>query len=175
VARLKTNGQTRWFTGSGGPLVLMPEDLVETWTGVESSSNGPASDYDRACEIGKPVANLDVGPGRAIVLGDDRLATAVWPQASGALFVRWQRAESEEAILEHVAHGSLDIDGEPVATIEAHPGPLLLFDAACPGYDVDEDRLLIDVHPGVYQASALRFEPDSNTTLILMQLKRGSS
>ena len=68
-----------------------------------------------------------------------------------------------------------ELDGEPVATIEAHPGPLLLFDAACPGYDLDEDRLVVDVHPGAYQASVLRFEPDSTTTLILMQLKRGNS
>ena len=172
MARLTTSGQIRWFSGSGGPLILIPEDLLEAWTGVESSRSGPASDYDRACELGQPVANIGVGSGRAIVLGDDRLATAVWPQASGALFVRWQRAVSEEAILEHVAHGSFDIEGEPVATIEAHPGPLLLFDAACPGYEVEEDRLVVKIHPGVYEASTLRLEPDPNTSLLLMQLKR---
>jgi hypothetical protein len=175
----------RWITGCGGPLILLPEQLVESWSGldppvggrvVESEGrwdpSGPATDYDRACDVDEAIANIDVGEGRGVVIGGEPAATAFLPTPTGGLLVRWVRAESEQEILHHLEGRSFETESDAVAMIEAHPGPLALFDAACPGGEIEDDKLVVDLHPGQYIVTAIGFEPDEQTSLMLVQLER---
>ena len=94
------------------------------------------------------------------------------PQEAGVLLVRWVQAPSEREILGHLESLRLDDEPGPAATIEARPGPLLLFDSACPGYEVEDDKLVIDLHPGQYLAYLTECNPDEETSLILIRLTR---
>ena len=175
----------KWITGCGGPLLLLAAEWIEAWEGVDPPSGGrvvrladadkrlipeaPASDYDRACEIEEPLANLEVGNGRGIVIGGEPDPVCHWQRDGRHFLVRWVRAESEGAILEHLAGADLE-KSEPMSWIEASPGPLVLFDAAVPGGEIEEDCVQIDVHPGLYVASVSRLEPDEEIELVLIEL-----
>lgn len=173
-----------WISGSGGPLILLPEELLSHWSGIDAPEGrvvesegrwdpaGPATDYDRACDVDTPIAGIDVGAGSGIILGGEPAATTFLPRPNGGLLLRWVRADSEADVLRRIRGRSFEADGDDVAMIEVRPGPLLLFDAACPGYEVESDRLVIDLHPGRYLASAVDFEPDESTQLIVITLER---
>ena len=176
--------ELRWISSSGGPLLLLPQDLIECWSGIDTpydgrkataraqwSPEGPATDYDRACDIDQALANIDVGDGRGIVLGGT-YATAVWPAESGCVLVRWVEAENEAQILPHLANLPQDEGDGDIALIDVRPGPLVLFDAACPGPEVEDDKLEIRLHPGQYMASTIEMEPGDDTSLVLVPLRR---
>jgi hypothetical protein len=72
-----------WVTCDGGPLLLIPEPLLTFWEGssppsggrvvaatFRSNPDGPATDYDRACDV-SGLGVIPVGPGHALVLNDD--------------------------------------------------------------------------------------------------------
>lgn len=175
----------QWFTGSGGPLLLLPEDLLDGWSGIDPPIDGrvvqverrwdpdhPATDYDRACEVDTAIANLPVGSGRGIVLAGEPQSTAVVPRPWGVVLVRCDATPSEDVVLRWVeALESGEATGTP-ATIEAHPGPLWLFDAACPGPEVEQDRLVLDVHPGRYLADSHEIVTDGEDRAVLIRLER---
>ena len=175
----------RWISGSGGPLILLPEELLEHWGGLDAPESGrvvqakvrwdpdgPVTDYDRACDVEAPLAGIDVGAGSGIILGGEPAATTFLARPNGGLLVRWIRAESEGEVARHVEGRTFEPAGDDVALIEVRPGPLILFDAACPGYEVDADHIVIDLHPGRYMASAAKFDPDESTELVLITLER---
>ncbi len=182
----KVMTKTEWFTGSGGPLVLLPENLVERWSGIDAPLDGrvvkaagrwvaeaPATDYDFACDIEDAFALVDLGDGPGIVLGRGPFPTTFVRDDDGGVFVRWVQATTEEEILGRLDAARQAIVGpdDPVL-IHAHPGPLVLFDAACPGPEVEEDRVVLDVHPGSYAISAAEYKPDPEFELILVRLAR---
>jgi hypothetical protein len=39
-----------WLESTGGPLILLEEDLVPSWRGYLSVSDSGVTDYERACE-----------------------------------------------------------------------------------------------------------------------------
>lgn len=75
-----------------------------------------------------------VGQSQALILGDDPASTSFLPEHG--LFVRWCAAESEEELL-----GSLDAALADAAWGPEHlwdvPGPVILFDSAWPGDEVE--------------------------------------
>jgi hypothetical protein len=180
------SGETlSWFSSSGGPLILLPEQLLRHWSGVDPPCDGrvvrvrrrwdptgPATDYDRACDVEESIANIDVGTGRGIIITGEPAATTFLPRERGGLIVRWVQGESERELLRHLENRAFETESDRSATIEAHPGPLVLFDAACPGCEIEEDRLVVDVHPGQYVATAILVEPDERTSLVVIRLER---
>jgi hypothetical protein len=176
----------QWFSGSGGPLVLLPEELLESWEGVDNPKGGrnvdtktsstpgaPCTDFDRACDIEEPMANLDVGAGRGVVLTGDPLPTTFLRLRTGGLLIRCEDGELSESQVAELREWTFESDSVSVALIEARPGPILLFDAACPGYEVEEqDRLILDLHPGQYMASFLSVTTESSLTLDVVYLER---
>ena len=119
-----------------------------------------------------PIAGIDVGAGSGIVLGGEPAATTFQARSNGGLLLRWVQADSEADVLRHVEGRSFEPEGDDVAMIELRPGPLVLFDAACPGHEVDADRLVIELHPGRYLAGAIEFGPDESTELVVITLER---
>jgi hypothetical protein len=67
-----------WVCSAGGPLIVVPAEIAHHWRGVEGwfpsedvrqMSDEFASDYARACGIDDYLGMLEVGPGRALILG----------------------------------------------------------------------------------------------------------
>jgi hypothetical protein len=175
----------QWISSSGGPLVVLPESLLEHWSGVDPPADGrridakarwdparPATDYDRACDVEDPIAALELGAESALVIGGEPPMTAFVPRPDGGLLVGWIDGGSEQELLRYLEGREFESDTDAVAMIDVRPGPLLVFDAACPGVEVEEDRLVLDLHPGRYMASATPSEPGATVSLSVIRLQR---
>jgi hypothetical protein len=135
-----------------------------------NDQTGPATDYDRACDIEALIGLLQVGNVEALVLGDEPLATAWLPYRArpGGVVVRWRYAEDKESVSSRQAE-MLALEGaEPVVTLRVRSSPLLMFDSAVAGSDLDvTEALLIELQPGTYRVSSAEFNPDESTSLLL--------
>src|SRR3954447_25257107 len=72
-----------WFANDGGPLLVLPVELLPYWEGADEPADGhiiqtplddqlgelAGTDYARACASGSVIAMIAVGPGHGIVLG----------------------------------------------------------------------------------------------------------
>jgi hypothetical protein len=138
------------------------------------------SDYDRACGIDGYLGTLDLGPGRALVLGDEPMQTAFIPRPTGGVLVRWMYAENEDSIRRAV-------EVVPESLWEATPhrmgiGPegILVFDSAYPGDALPTpsgdgaitNSIHIEIPAGTYRVDTADYEPDDSTRLILHRLRR---
>lgn len=167
-----SKAELTWITSAGGPLILLEEHLLSHWHGIKTD------DYDRACGIDDYLGLLDVGPGRALVLGEEPMPTA-WQPLSGpaegmpaeGMFVRWQWADDDESVVEAIADLS-KAPWEPTGIVfDVTDGSLLLFDATCPGKDPDCNstgcKLNIVLKEKQYLLETAHYTPDENTALIL--------
>ena len=92
-------GRFAWLTSDGGPLLLLARAYLRYWGGIDPPTGGrtiearfrwsgtaatPATDYDRACDVDDELGLLAVGPGHALVLGDEPLATSGGPPVGPA-------------------------------------------------------------------------------------------
>ena len=148
-----------WIDSNGGPLLLLPLDLLGNWGGIEPpkrrvvkaefrwNPDGPATDYDRACDVKGYLGNIDVGAGHALVLGDEPMPTTFLPAPTGGVLVRWVHAETEKELLTAIQALESFPNAEDTGFLQWPEGPLVLFDSACPGTKVGADRLLVDLPP----------------------------
>jgi hypothetical protein len=138
----------------GGPLILLPENLLHLWEGCFPPSGGrkveasfrwahpaaPATDYDRACDVRGYWGIVPVGNGCGLVLGGEPLLTYVAPAPDGAVLVRWRYAESK-ARLGEALETALDLpDSAADEVFRIFSSPLCLFDAAEAGNAVSDKR-----------------------------------
>lgn len=190
-----------WMSSNGGPLLLVPGELLLSWGGVCPPTDGqhieatfrwdgpdsPACDYDRACDfVDSHLALLEIGAGQGLVLGGDPMSTAWWPMTSsdspangGGILIRWFYADSEADVIEavqRIPEAAWIDDGLALVVEQA---PLYLMDAASPGgelgeFDVlgiHEDHLKIHLSAGRYAIATAVVEPDAHTSLALHRLK----
>ena len=159
-----------WINSAGGPLVLLQESLLSHWSGDDDS------DYDRACRIDDHLGLISVGPGEALVLGDEPFQTS-WlqlPEVPGGTIVRWEYAPSKAAVLRSLSEVQGIVWSETNLVLNITSQKLMLFDAACPGSHPDCMEtgclLVINLEPGEYSIKTGRFQPDKETSLILHRL-----
>ncbi|MFF2146717.1 Imm21 family immunity protein [Kitasatospora sp. NPDC058190] len=162
-------GAVTWVESLGGPLIVVPEVVLETWSG--SAGNGDAvDDYDRACAVEGHIGLVRVGSAEGLVLGDEPASTAYLP--ARGVFVRWSAAESEEAMLGRVDAAMRAASWEPELTWQV-PGPVVLFDSAWAGEECrQQDHVRVDLDAGAYAVRAAYVEPDPQTWLTLVELRR---
>jgi len=183
-------GTLKWIESAGGPLILLPEELLPSWQGINPPSDGraiearfrwdpgrPATDYDRAVDVEALIGVIAVGTGEGLVLWGEPLRTSWWPYPQHpdeiGLLIRWVCAESENNALQALSIAPMSAFGKPDVSFFAGSGNLLLFDAATPG-----DRLLVNenehlkilLHPGRY-ASRTAQQDHGTTRLILHRLQ----
>jgi len=188
------NDVLKWITSAGGPLVLLDEELATYWTGAgdddssslcdgETDTNGrkenaskAPTDYERACSVTDYVGLLAVGPGQCVILGEEPMPTAWWPELdSGAgIIIRWRWAQDEQSALAAVRNSLRGNWSEGGPLFRVLSGSLVLFDSACPGVDIDCTRsgclLTIALGKGHYEIRTLFCEPDDQTAMILHRL-----
>ncbi|MFF0413463.1 Imm21 family immunity protein [Kitasatospora sp. NPDC004745] len=153
----------------GGPLIVVPEVVLEAWSG-SAGNDDVVDDYDRACAVEGYIGLLQVGSAEGLVLGDEPASTAYLP-AQG-VFVRWSAAESEEAMLASVDAAMRAASWESALTWQV-PGPVVLFDSAWTGEESrQQDHVRVDLEAGPYAVRAAYAEPDLQTGLTLVALRR---
>ncbi len=159
------------FANDGGPLIVLPRDLLGYWQGsegVSSRDNFPfGPDYTRACEAAHPVDLLKVGPGFGLVIGSrDHVCTANWvrlPEWHGAILVGWSYGDegSEDKVV-HFLRSDASAWRRLRSRIEISNRDLVLLHAACAGqtvrvldsfgegYAVIGDGVPFRIEPGSY-------------------------
>jgi len=177
-----------WVCSAGGPLIVAPAEIAPQWRGVQgwSPSEGrwglageSVSDYARACGTDDYLGTLQVGHGKALILGDEPMQTAFIPNSEGGILVRWMYAESEGGVRR--ALGAFPESAwEPTPhRIEVAREGLLVFDSACPGDalpppsgdGVPASWIRIELPTGTYTVDTADYEPDGSTRLILHRLR----
>ena len=83
-----------WTNSTGGPLILAETGIARHWRGTlgnsDSLSDGKMTDYDRACQKTEYLQTICCAEGKALVLGDEPLQSAVTVGKFGEpLVVRW--------------------------------------------------------------------------------------
>ena len=162
-----SKAELTWIESAGGPLILLEEPLLSHWHGIDTD------DYDRSCGIDDYLGLLDVGSGRALVLGEEPMATA-WQLLSGpaeGVLVRWQFADDEASVVEALADLS-KVSWEATGIVfDVADSSLVLFDAACPGKDPDCNstgcKLNILLNEKQYLIETAHYTPNENTALFL--------
>ena len=181
-----------WVNSEGGPVILMEKPLLRYWNGcfstsklfgsvsglpgdedsqkVQSDNGGNLTDYDRACEVDDYLGLIGVGPGLALVLGDEPMQTAWRPLLeSGAMLIRWHWANDEDSVVKALSDLSNAIWQSSDLILPVSGDPLILFDSASPGSDI-EKSLEIDLPKRQYSIDTAHYQPNKETSLFLHRL-----
>jgi hypothetical protein len=179
--------ELNWVESAGGPLLVVPEDLVAFWEGIRQppsfrvveaefrwTEGGTATDYDRACDIQDYVGVIPVGPGQAIVLADEPLPTT-WisgPDNPAGYIVRWVHAPDDESVLRALQELPIGAPWFPGPEFRHDGGRLVVFDSAAPGDDQAVSRLVLELPGGDYELETLRYQPDEDVRLLIHRLRK---
>jgi hypothetical protein len=91
---------------------------------------GPATDYDRACDCHGWLGVIPVGKGQALVLGGDDTMAAYYHWNRRHFLLRWHYAPSETKLLDHF-HDVCDSLPVESGELFGHPGgKIFLMEAA---------------------------------------------
>ncbi|MEV7282411.1 IS5 family transposase [Streptomyces sp. NPDC093111] len=175
-----SNGLIREYLRRRGIRHTIPEKTDSQAAHLRQGARGgrpPGFDEDRYKKrntveraINRLKQSRAVGQSQALVLGDDPASTSFLPERG--LFVRWCAAESEEELLGSVDAALANAAWEPEQLWDV-PGPVVLFDSAWPGDESEpEHHLRVDLEPGRYSVRATYVEPNPETWLNLVQLRR---
>ncbi len=181
----------KWIDSEGGPLILLPQNLLDYWLGIIPPSddrqirttfqwdpNGLATDYDRACDVQGYVEPLEVAFGHALVLGNEPFSTTWWPISNdtGGILVRWVEANDVLEVTRALEALPISLFPKPKISIQFSDQTLYLFDSATPGTEVpDNIHLKITLNEGVYSVSTFEYKPSNTVWLILHRLHLASS
>ena len=171
-----------WVETLGGPHVLLPEESLAYWRGIEGwrdhADPTDNSDYARACRIDSWLGVLRCGPGDALVLSGD-VGPVAWYQSedrNSGLLIQWLAADDEEDIILAINGPRLtkvlaSTNAECVKFVTGRSGVLRLFDAAEPGDEICLENTRLSVRPGIYFVRAGYLETD-NLRIVVRQLCR---
>jgi hypothetical protein len=169
--------QRKWVDTTGGPHLLLPEELLHSWRGIEGWFNHEdprdQSDYARACRVMGWLGRIACGRGEGVVLSDESGLVTWFPgvDRDRGMLVQWLAAPNEEAIASAI--GSREVadllvgSAEDEVSFSTGPsGRLRLFDSSCSGDRLENDNLAIEVSPGPYRARAFVFDSGSVVVVI---------
>jgi len=168
-----------WISTHGGPLILLEKSLLPFWkgnadtTGIDGAlERGELTDYDRACAIEDYLGTIPVGSGTALVLGDEPMQTSWFPLTRDTgILVRWEWAADETSVLKTLREVPEESWQPTGVTVEAKSEPLVLFDSAYLGDEI-ETSLSISLPSQLYSVDTAHWQPDDETSLILHRLQR---
>ena len=158
---------SEWIQSNGGPLLLLPTELLGDWGGAATS------DYERACKIYDEIAGLGVGNGTGLVLGDEPHQTSWASESDGGLLVRWVYADDE-------AHVWVAVDGLQESDFETSRGPSLvvgasgrcmLLDSADAGDNLQSEHLEVSLAPGTYSLQTANLAPNETTRALVHRVR----
>jgi hypothetical protein len=156
-----------WIQSNGGPLLLLPSELLHHWRGTA------ASDYERACMVQEEIAALDVGNGVGLVLGDEPHQTSWAAADEGGFLVRWVYADDEGdvwAAIDSIQESSFEPTSVTTFVVGAS-GRCVLLDSADPGDDLRGEHLALLLAPGAYSVGTATLAPNEKTRVLVHRLR----
>ncbi len=181
--RFRGKPQRIWVATGGGPLLFASRESLHLWEGSCTPSRGrtvsarfrwrnphdPATDYDRACDVGD-IGVIEVGGQHALVLGDDPNSTTWIAQQEGGCFVRWVGAETESDIFDSLA--AIEQDWQPTKIIfQCNCPEYVLFDSASRGTGLPKNHLKIPLATGPYSVErAIHDDAGRDLCVVLYRL-----
>lgn len=169
--------QLKWVTSGGGPFVLMAVDAAREWLGVSGKSCNSIgegkNDYEIACSI-RDYAGLIKAGLHDILVVDDLPNDITWISRTSieGLIVKWIGAYSDEEILDSLTHLDFSCFELLPFSFNVSSPELVLFDSAYRLSQTGDNRLGVQLEPGVYQVSFLNYDPNDRVSLNLLRLKR---
>lgn len=174
-----------WVSCDGGPLLLVEEKYLTDWEGSNAPPNGRvveanfrwglevATDYDRACDVKDWLGLMDVGEGKAIVLGEDETATMWLPllEKQEGMLVRWIYADSDEVIINTAKSLSNELGTEEGFEFAVGDSDLVLFAACEAGSNKIYPRLKFSFLSGTYKIFTSEYK-DERTSMICHHFKK---
>lgn len=156
----------RWIDTNGGPHLLLAEEQLGDWRGVEGyRDRADLSDYARACRITSWIGTITCGTGVALVLSGDVGPIAWIPNAAGhgGFLVQWIGVDDEQQIetalrSEELAKLLLSPEAETVEFDAGTTGMMRLFDSTDPGDNMRGDSQVLSLRPGRYRMRAVYHE-----------------
>jgi hypothetical protein len=132
-----------WIPTTGGPHLVVPERYAASWDGCDAprrgrivranfryDPDGPATDYDRACDVPGRLGVIRVGRGQGIVLAGDVTPAAYYPWDGGHYLLRRRYAPSEAELLAQVRRAAGSLPSEEVVVFRHPGGNLVLMDSS---------------------------------------------
>lgn len=162
-----------WVYSLGGPLILIPQSACQYWNGIGRNYPEDKGDYGRACAVDDFIGLIDVGPARALVLGDDPARTTYLPD-HGLLLREIAGDYDDDEVREAAVRLLPDVSWRSRLSWEITE-PLVLFDSV---YDyahviaAGEEQIHVDLAPGRYIVEAGYLEIPDTAYLILVRLTR---
>lgn len=162
----KQSKSYQWIGKQGnGPLIVIPESKLESWTGREGD------DLERARSSDDYLSFVEVAGGDALVLGDEPFETT-WlptPSSGGGMLVRRLWSKSASDALDAARTIDADMWSFEDGVLEIPSGRLVLFDAARPGHS-PRTSIMIELEPGRYAIATGDAEPDEETCVMVHRL-----
>lgn len=182
------SNKRRWINTSGGPHVLLAQELVPHWRGIDGwfDHRDPTdlSDYARACRVQCWMSSIACHTGSAFVMSGEAGPIAWLPSKTSSaariqsgMFIQWIGIENELEIdivlqsprLEDLLASS---ESERAEFMTGPTGRMLLFDAADPGSGPGE-YAFVDLLPGSYTARATYLETQT-VMMVVREVRRSS-
>lgn len=174
-----------WISCDGGPLMLIEEKYLTSWEGSNAPSNSRiveanfrwglevATDYDRACDIEDYIGLINVGEGKAIVLGGDEMATTWFPliENQEGILIRWFYGNSESDVIKVAESLSNKLGKDENFEFTVEDSNLVLFAATESGNDKIYPRLKFNLSSGTYKISMIEHE-DEQTSIICHRFRK---
>jgi hypothetical protein len=167
------SAEYKWIDTSGGPHLLLAEELLPFWRGIEGWRDhrdpSDASDYARACRVSSWLGAIPCHTGEALVLSGDHGRIAWIPnthQDGGGILVQWLGVNDEASIADVLAGKEVAnvLDGPSAEEVEfstSASGVLRLFDSAERGDKLKSASEIVRLLPGRYRVRAGYFETRS--------------
>lgn len=159
------NRTRTWIDTAGGPHLLIPEEQLPHWRGIEGWRNHEdpedQSDYARACRVTNWLGLIVCGDGSAVVLSGD-VGDVAWyadDQDDRGFLVQWIGVDDEGLIdlalrMPQLRDGLCGSDAEWIQFETGTSGVMWLIDAADRGDDLRGNFLILALRPGRYLARA---------------------
>ena len=163
---------------TNGPLILLPDYLLNDWQGINKANTQLISDYERSCSIDNYLGYLYVRDSQVIIFGDEPMQTAWVSNVGfpGGCFVRWGYASDYQTVAKHCMQLDYKLLPQPENFILAVKKKIFLFDAAYPGEEVrDFPERVLEIplnESGKYGIGTYHFKPDESTWLILHKVEK---
>jgi hypothetical protein len=182
---MKDEFKFQWVNCDGGPLILIEEKYLSNWEGSEEPSNGRvveansrwglemATDYDRACDVEDYLGLINVGEGKAVVLGGDEMPTtwlALTENQEGFL-IRWFYGESEFDVVGAAKSLSDELGKDEDFEFVVGNSDLILFAAAESADDKVYHRLKFNLANGNYKISTIEYE-NEQTSIVCHRFRK---
>lgn len=161
-----------WVETNGGPIVVLPNNLLNQWKGQEN--NNGISDYSRACAVSDYILQISIGTGFGLVLGGDPCPTTVFtsPMSGHLVIARWVWAESDESAQKFLISTDFSMFNGYVIEFENDSSEISFIDSAYSDLQRFECLLNHNLVSGHYLIETFDFRPDPKTWFVIHIFKQ---